>query len=125
MTERKKLTRKERAGVFERDNGVCYLCGLKVRPGEDWDVEHEIALGAGGKDDASNWRVAHRGKCHKDKTKQDAKVIAKTNRMYHKHIGGRPEAKRKIQSRGFGRKERKEKLPLPSIRRDIYGNDIT
>jgi hypothetical protein len=62
---------------------------MKVVPGEDWDVSHEIPLEAGGKDDDTNWLVAHR-KCHRTHTsKVDIPLIAKVKRIHQKHIGAK------------------------------------
>jgi hypothetical protein len=60
---------------------------MKVIPGEEWDVSHDIPLEAGGKDDESNWLVAHR-KCHRVHTsKVDMPLIAKVKRVRQKHLG--------------------------------------
>jgi 5-methylcytosine-specific restriction endonuclease McrA len=62
---------------------------MKVVPGEEWDVSHDIPLEAGGKDDASNWFVAHR-KCHRVHTSTvDAPMIAKVKRIHQKHVGAK------------------------------------
>jgi hypothetical protein len=62
---------------------------MKVIPGEDWDVSHDIPLEAGGKDDATNWFVAHR-KCHRIHTSTvDAPLIAKVKRIHQKHVGAK------------------------------------
>ena len=62
---------------------------MKVVPGEDWDVSHDIPLEAGGKDDATNWFVAHR-KCHRVHTSTvDAPLIAKVKRIHQKHVGAK------------------------------------
>jgi hypothetical protein len=62
---------------------------MKVVPGEDWDVSHDIPLEAGGKDDASNWFVAHR-KCHRVHTSTvDMPLIAKVKRIHQKHVGAK------------------------------------
>ena len=56
--------------------------------------------------------------CHREKTSGSAKPMAKARKLEAKHVGAiRP--KGKIQSRGFPKKEKREKLPLP-IRRGIY-----
>jgi 5-methylcytosine-specific restriction protein A len=85
---RRSLTTLQRAKLFEEHGGICYLCGLKIHTGEAWDDEHVISreLMGEGADDWSNRRPAHR-KCHKPKTAQDQKLIAKSNRVRAKHMG--------------------------------------
>ncbi len=85
--KRVRITAKMRADIFLRHDGVCHLCSMKVMPGQDWDVSHDIPLEAGGKDDASNWLVAHR-KCHRRHTAEtDAPLIARVKRIHARHIG--------------------------------------
>lgn len=87
--KRVRITSKMRADIFLRHNGVCHLCQMKVIPGEDWDVSHEIPLEAGGSDTADNWYVAHR-KCHRVHTATvDAPLIAKVKRIHQRHIGAK------------------------------------
>ena len=77
--KRVKITTSMRVKIFEKDNGICHMCKLKVDAGQEWDVSHEIPLEAGGKDDISNWFVAHR-KCHRHHTATvDMPLIAKVN----------------------------------------------
>ena len=113
--KRVRITAKMRVDIFERHGGVCHLCQMKVIAGEDWDVSHDIPLAAGGKDDGSNWLVAHR-KCHRVHTsKVDAPMIAKVNRIRKKHIG----AKQSRSPMPFGRGSKfKRKMDGTIVRRD-------
>jgi len=87
--KRVRITAKMRADIFLSRGGTCHLCSMKVVPGEDWDVSHDIPLEAGGKDDATNWFVAHR-KCHRVHTSTvDVPLIAKVKRVHQKHVGAK------------------------------------
>lgn len=87
--KRVRITAKMRADIFLRHEGKCHLCNMKVIPGEEWDVSHDIPLEAGGRDDDSNWLVAHR-RCHRKHTAAvDIPLIAKVKRIHQKHIGAK------------------------------------
>lgn len=86
MTDRKRLSTRDRVKVFEAGGGICHICGGKIAAGERWEVEHPIPLACGGADDATNWAPAH-VKCHREKTNEDAGKIAKGKRVKAKHLG--------------------------------------
>lgn len=113
--KRVRITTKMRADIFMRHGGVCHLCSMKVVPGQDWDVSHEQPLEAGGRDDASNWLVAHR-KCHRAHTSAvDMPLIAKVKRIHQRHIG----AKKSKSPMPFGRGSKlKRKMDGSIVRRD-------
>ena len=104
--------------IGERHGGICHLCSMKVIPGEDWDVSHDIPLEAGGKDDETNWLVAHR-KCHRVHTSTvDAPLIAKVKRIHQRHIG----AKKSRSPLPGGRHSKwKKKMDGSVVRRDSDG----
>jgi hypothetical protein len=56
--------------------------------------------------------------CHSEKTKDDVARIAKAKRVEAKFLGA-DTPKQKIQSRGFAKRPKKEKLPMPP-RRGIF-----
>jgi 5-methylcytosine-specific restriction protein A len=109
MSQRRRISTKERLTIFTRENGICHICCGRIVIGEAWDISHEIALELGGDDSGSNLRVAHR-KCHRGHTSEkDIPAIARAKRIERKHIGI-TKSKRSIASRGFQRSERmKEK----------------
>lgn len=75
-----------RLRVFEREHGVCYLSGRKIMPGEQWELEHVVALCNGGEHRESNMAPAL-VKPHKQKTAADRRTKAKNDRVRRKHIG--------------------------------------
>ena len=103
-----------------RDGVVyCDLCGLPCRK---WEIDHIRADGLLGEPTFDNSRLLC-VPCHKDKTASDVKAISKAKRVEAKHIGAvLPKAK--IKSRGFQKKERKEKISLPP-RRMMYEDQGT
>jgi 5-methylcytosine-specific restriction protein A len=89
-----------RLRVFEKFKGICQITGRKIRAGELWDLDHEIALINGGENDEDNLRPVLR-EAHKEKTAEDVKEKAKVDRIRKKHLGIWPKSKASIQSRGF------------------------
>lgn len=87
--------------VFEAYGGRCHWSGQKIKPGDEWDADHVIALINGGQNRETNLAPILRGKPHKEKTAQDVAEKSKVARMRQKHLGIFPKARAKIQSRGF------------------------
>lgn len=75
-----------RLRVFERYEGVCYLTGRKIRPGDSWDLEHIVALCNGGTNSESNMAPALRT-AHKKKTAEDRRQKAKSDSVRRRHLG--------------------------------------
>jgi len=75
-----------RLRVFNRYDGICYLSGVKIQPGDDWDMEHIIAICNGGANAEANMAPALKAP-HKVKTKADRRTKAKNDRVRKKHIG--------------------------------------
>ena len=75
-----------RLRVFEAHGGKCHLTGRKIRPGDDWDLDHCLALVNGGENRESNLAPALRS-AHRKKTAQDVAQKAKDARVRAKHLG--------------------------------------
>lgn len=75
-----------RLRIFERADGVCYLSGRKIRPGEKWEIEHVLALALGGTHSESNMAPALVAP-HKVKTAADRRMKAKNDRVSKRHLG--------------------------------------
>jgi 5-methylcytosine-specific restriction enzyme A len=75
-----------RLRVFEKYNGVCYLSGVKIRPGDKWEIEHVQALCNGGEHREENMAPALVG-AHKAKTAADRREKAKNDRVRKRHLG--------------------------------------
>lgn len=85
--KRRRLTALQRTKVFDRDGGVCCLCGLKINaPKDKWILEHIKPLWLSGADDESNMAPAHYH-CAIEKTRKEAPVKAKSDRVRARHIG--------------------------------------
>lgn len=95
-TPRKKRTKPARVRIFLDNNGICCLCGLQIKHGEKWFIEHPEAVNLGGSDDAADLRPAHY-KCKSKKDASDAKLIAKRNAIIDKDCVDRP--RKRLQSR--------------------------
>jgi len=70
-------------------------------PGDQWDIDHKVALINGGRNVESNLAPALRD-AHRAKTADDVKVKSRVARMKAKHLGVWPKSKRPLRSRGFG-----------------------
>ena len=86
---RRRITAALRIRVFDRHDGVCHLCGVRIDPlHEPWDVEHVKPLWLDGADDETNMAPEHRGgECHGRKTAEEATVRAKGTRVRARHLG--------------------------------------
>jgi len=94
-------------------DGVVYCggCGLPCRK---WEIDHIRPDGLLGEPTIENAKLLC-VPCHDEKTKVDVATIAKSKRQEFNHLGAKV-AKTKIKSRGFAKKEKKEKIPLPPRR---------
>lgn len=91
-----------RLRVFEAYGGKCYLTGRKIMPGDEWDLDHKIALCNGGANRETNLAPALRY-AHRIKTAADVGQKAAAAASRAKHIGLRSHGSR-LRGRGFPKK---------------------
>ena len=111
-TDDTKVPPRVRTRVFIAKDGRCHKCKRKVNAAvEPWTCEHLKSIGNGGPNRESNLGVTC-SNCLPAKNADDAaekKVVA---RKRAKHLGV-TQPKGDIQSRGFAKKPKAEKIPLP------------
>ena len=84
-TDDAKVPARVKLRIFERENGICHLSGRKIRPGDLWDLDHNIALCNGGRHAESNLFPAIRDK-HREKTTQDVAEKSDVADKRKKHL---------------------------------------
>ena len=118
-TKRKGMTKARAARIFLDANGICCNCGIQIRGGDSWFVEHVTSLAQGGADDDKNARPAHT-RCKAEKDATDAASKAKRDRLVT--AGWDNGSKPKLQSAGFrpAARQRRASSPLkPKFEFDI------
>ena len=95
-----KVPPRVRARIFLREKGRCHLSGRIIRPGDEWDLDHRVALCNGGEHAEHNLFPALRDK-HREKTADDVREKAKVARIRAKHLGIFAKPARKLQGRPF------------------------
>lgn len=92
--------------VFARAEGRCHLTGLKIQPGDEWDLEHvkplHLAQPGENLNRESNLAPAKRAP-HREKTAAENSAKAKADRIRAKHLGVWPRSKTPLKGRGFAR----------------------
>lgn len=92
--------------VFARYEGRCYLSGLKIQAGDEWDVEHvkpvHLAQPGENLNRESNMAPALKAP-HRVKSGQELTAKAKADRIRAKHLGIYPKSKTPLRSRGFSK----------------------
>ena len=89
---RRRITAALRVRVWDRNGGLCHLCGLPIdHIREPWEIEHPKAIWLGGLDDEMNMKPAHID-CHSRKTRDEAPLRAKGTRVRARHLGIRKPA---------------------------------
>jgi 5-methylcytosine-specific restriction endonuclease McrA len=93
---RNEFPAKVKVAAFERANRCCEECGVDIRPGNGPEYDHIVPDAIGGGNDLENCRVLCIP-CHGKKTaKKDVPAIARTKRLAAKHIGAKPQPKRRL-----------------------------
>lgn len=85
-TDDTKVPAHVRARIFLRENGICHLSGRPIRPADQWELDHKIALINGGEHRESNLFPALRDK-HREKTKEDVAIKSKSAKVRNRHLG--------------------------------------
>lgn len=89
MTDRPRLSDRERMRLFRLHNRTCHICDLPIDGlTQRWEIEHVItrwSIGAAADTD-ENMRPAH-ASCHKGKTAVETTARAKAIRRETKNVG--------------------------------------
>jgi 5-methylcytosine-specific restriction protein A len=84
-TARGRLTTRRKLAIWEREKGLCMLCGCRLQPG-GFIYEHVRALELGGTDTDDNIRLTCLP-CAGEKTRDDHSRAAKAKRVKAKTLG--------------------------------------
>lgn len=77
------MTERRVAEIFAKCGGRCQGCKRKLMAGDDYEIDHIVALAKGGTDEDGNLQVLCAG-CHLIKTGGDISDAAKSKRVYVK-----------------------------------------
>ena len=103
--------------IWRREDGICHLTGRKIASGENWHLEHKIALSLGGKNVESNIFPALI-EPHKEKSADEAAIRAKADAVAKRHVGiTRPVATIKSAPMPVSERtaKRQPKAPVPGM----------
>jgi 5-methylcytosine-specific restriction endonuclease McrA len=84
-TARGNLSTRRKLAIWEREKGLCMLCGCRLQVG-GFIYEHVRALELGGADSDDNIRLTCMP-CAGEKTRNDHKMAAKAKRVKAKSLG--------------------------------------
>lgn len=84
-TARGHLSTRRKLAIWEREKGLCMMCGCRLQPGS-FIYEHVRALELGGEDSDDNIRLTCLP-CAGEKTRKDHRSAAKAKRVKVKHLG--------------------------------------
>jgi hypothetical protein len=107
-TPRRRFTKMQRMAFLLQHHFKCYWCGKVISSADPWDIEHliprELMPGTEADDDDNLAPIhSHPWTCHKEKSKRDKALIAKSNRIRREHgpAEQRKKTKHPIRGRGF------------------------
>ena len=84
---RKEFTRRTKLQAWDRTEGHCEECTVKIRPGNGPEYDHRIPCELGGDNSPENCQVLCKN-CHGTKTtKKDAPAIAKSRSVRAAYVG--------------------------------------
>jgi 5-methylcytosine-specific restriction protein A len=84
---RREFSTRTKALAFQRANGRCEKCGIRLQPGRI-AYDHDNPDGLTGSNDLCNCAVLCTP-CHREKTRVDLGTIAKAKRRHARDIGAR------------------------------------
>lgn len=96
-TARGSLNRSKRVRVFLANDGKCWICGLRIKDGEKYEIDHRDALILGGSDSEDNLAPAH-VKCHRGKSDADLSAKSKRDRIIDRGYVGPEKRKSSLSS---------------------------
>lgn len=124
--KRPKLTKAERVKIFDREKGICHLCGLRIKAErEKWQADHVKARWRNGGDKLGNYKPAHI-RCHVAKSAAENTERAKADRNRAAHLGIKDAPARPFpKGRSLASpKPKRDQLPIPPRRNILTGKVI-
>ena len=118
-TKRRSMSKARAARIFLDANGICCNCGVQIRTGDGWFIEHVESLAQGGADDDKNARPAHT-KCKPAKDATDAASKAKRDRLVTAGWERETPKRSSFQSQGFRKAPPQHSASRPIIRKSEF-----
>jgi len=107
-----------RARIFDRCDGICHISKRKIKPGDEWHLDHIKSIRNGGENRETNLAVAY-GPAHREKTAQENSDGARADRIHIKHIGAEDPSDNPINSAGFKPKKPQRKASTPLVKASL------
>lgn len=100
--------------VFQRCKGCCHRCGRKIPVGDQWVLEHRVAIINLGANAESNLCLTCSW-CKPAKDAEDVAIKAKTYAKQKAYL--LPREPGRLQSRGFPKREKQRTATRPPLKR--------